>query len=287
MRLYNLLSFRLFLLIVIILTILTVGYSFYFVEIESSQYEEFARQCAQRTSEIVIRSTKNAMLLNQKDKAYQIMKAVVRQEGIEKISLYDKKGMIIFSTVENEIGDSVAMTNRACSPCHNASGELKPVPGNNWHQIFFSEKNSRSLGYVSPVRNEEGCSTSDCHVHRSDEQYLGVLSVVMSLNKMDSLIEENRARLISTNIAITIILGLAVGVFLWMGVHVPVNRLIKGTREVSSGNLKYKIEEVSNDEMGILAHSFNEMTRDLSAAKDEITAWSNQSKKESGIKQKS
>jgi len=279
MRFYNLLSFRLFLLIVLFLTILTIGYSFYFVDLESAQYEEVARQCAQRTSEIIIRSTKNAMLLNQKDNAYEIMSSVVRQEGIEKICLYDKKGKIIFSTIGNEIGDSVPITNKACSPCHQATGELRSEPRDNWHQIFLSDKGSRYLGYLSPIQNQAGCATAACHVHKAEEKFLGVLCVVMSLEKMDVLVQENRARMISTNIAITIILGLVAGVFLWIGIHIPVNRLIRGTREVSSGNLAYNIEEVSKDEMGILARSFNEMTGDLRAAKEEITTWSNQLEK--------
>jgi two-component system NtrC family sensor kinase len=82
--------------------------------------------------------------------------------------------------------------------------------------------------------------------------------------------------MISTNIAITLILGLVVGIFLWFWVHVSVNKLIIGTREVSSGNLSYNIEKTGNDEMGILARSFNVMTGDLQKAKEEITAWSNQ-----------
>ncbi len=279
MRFYNLLSFRLFLLIVFFLTILTIGYSFYFVELETAQYEEVARQCAQRTSEIIIRSTKNAMLLNQKDNAYDIMNSVAMQEGIEKICLYSKEGEIIFSTIGQEIGGSVPLTNKACAPCHRPTGEIKPEPSNNWHQIFISKNGFRSLGYLSPVQNEVGCTTSACHVHNAEEKYLGVLCVVMSLEKMDILVEENRSRMISTNIAITIILGLIAGLFLWIGVHLPVNRLIQGTREVSSGNLSYNIEDVSKDEMGILARSFNEMTNDLRAAKEEITTWSNQLEK--------
>jgi hypothetical protein len=86
MRFYNLLSFRLFILIFCILTILGIGFSLYYLSLESEQYEEVARQCAKRTSEIVAGSTKNAMLLNQKESAYKIMHEVAAQEGIEKIS---------------------------------------------------------------------------------------------------------------------------------------------------------------------------------------------------------
>ena len=96
----------------------------------------------------------------------------------------------------------------------------------------------------------------------------------MSLDQMDALIKENRVRMITTNIAITLILGLTVGVFIWFFVHVPVNKLIMGTKEVSSGNLEYTIDVPGGDEVGNLARSFNEMTEDLRRAKKEITAWS-------------
>jgi two-component system NtrC family sensor kinase len=69
---------------------------------------------------------------------------------------------------------------------------------------------------------------------------------------------------------------LAVGVFIWIWVHVPVKKLIKGTREISSGNLDYIIPETGKDEMGMLGRSFNEMTTDIKKAKEEITTWSNQ-----------
>jgi hypothetical protein len=79
MRFFHLLSFRLFILIVLILTVLTIGYSLYYVSLQSTQYEEIARQCAERTSRIIVGSTKNAMLLNKKDSAFEIMK-LIRKE---------------------------------------------------------------------------------------------------------------------------------------------------------------------------------------------------------------
>jgi two-component system NtrC family sensor kinase len=56
----------------------------------------------------------------------------------------------------------------------------------------------------------------------------------------------------------------------------PVKTIIKGTREVSSGNLENAIRITGKDEMGVLARSFNEMTGELKKAKEEITIWSNQ-----------
>jgi two-component system NtrC family sensor kinase len=276
MRIYNLLSFRLFLLIVIILTVLTISYSYYFVSLETRQYEEFARQCAERTSLVITGSTKNAMLLNQKDKAFEIMKSIASQEGIEKICLYNKKGYVVYSTVESEIGKKVSLTYRSCSPCHTPEGEVRGMPINKWHNIYTNESENRNLSYLKPIKNEESCYTAGCHTHTSEQSYIGVLCVVMSLQRMDALVEENKSQMISINIIFTIVLGLAVGVFIWIWVHVPVKKLIKGTREISSGNLEYIIPDTSKDEMGMLGRSFNEMTTDIRKAKEEITTWSNQ-----------
>ncbi len=284
-RLSNLLSFRLFIFIFFILIVLTVGFSLYYIQMESAQYEEVARQCANRTSALVAGSTRNAMLLNQKEKAFEIIHDLASQEGIEKISLYNKRGEIIFSTNNEEIGKVVGFTNRPCATCHSGSGILRKKPQDKWHQIMMTENGYRSLSYLRPIENEEGCSTSDCHSHSSEETYVGVLCVVMSLEKMDQLVEENKASMVTVSIIITIILGLSAGVFLWIGVHVPVNKLIKGTHEISSGNLDYQIRNGGKDEMGILAKSFNEMTNDLKKAKNEITIWSSQLEKR--VKEKS
>ncbi len=276
MRFYDLLSFRLFLVIVLTLMALSIGFSLYYISIESEQYEEIAQQCARRTSEIVIGSTKNAMLLNQKENAYEIMLSIVTQPEIEKISLFDKNGNVVFSTDEDEIGQHVEIDNQACASCHMPNGEVKGKPTENWYNIFIGQNGYRSLVYLKPIKNEKNCYTASCHAHPKNKPYIGVLRVVMSLEKMDTLIEQNQARMISINIVITIILGLAVGVFLWIWVHVPVKNLIKGTREVSTGNLDYTIQATGKDEMGLLGRSFNEMTADIRRAKDEITSWSNQ-----------
>ncbi len=132
------------------------------------------------------------------------------------------------------------------------------------------------LHYIEPIINETSCYTAACHAHREDQIYLGILTLTMPLRVLDEVVAENRQRLVTTSIAITLLLGLVVGGSLWFFVHVPVQRLIYGTREISAGNLDYEIKYAVKDEVGILAESFNRMTKDLKLAKEEITTWSNQ-----------
>ncbi len=63
---------------------------------------------------------------------------------------------------------------------------------------------------------------------------------------------------------------------IWIGryvareITVPIKELAEGTHAVASGNLDYKIKATSHDEIGLLVGSFNRMTDDLKAGKQEI-----------------
>jgi two-component system nitrogen regulation sensor histidine kinase NtrY len=61
-----------------------------------------------------------------------------------------------------------------------------------------------------------------------------------------------------------------VALFLAKQVTVPIQALAEGTREVSSGNFDYQVPEQSQDELGILVHSFNTMTTQLRDSRSQI-----------------
>jgi len=61
--------------------------------------------------------------------------------------------------------------------------------------------------------------------------------------------------------------------FVWRVVGEPIKALKNGTEHLSQGNLGYQIEVQSHDEVGDLAHSFNEMSLQLRAANEEIVTW--------------
>ncbi len=60
------------------------------------------------------------------------------------------------------------------------------------------------------------------------------------------------------------------GLYLAKGITVPIQQLAAGTHEVAQGNWDYQIEAASDDEMGTLVDSFNQMTRDLKQSNLEL-----------------
>jgi two-component system nitrogen regulation sensor histidine kinase NtrY len=61
-----------------------------------------------------------------------------------------------------------------------------------------------------------------------------------------------------------------IGLYLSKRITVPIQMLAHGTREISSGNLDYKVSVEAGDELGILVDSFNTMTEELSANRETI-----------------
>jgi len=53
------------------------------------------------------------------------------------------------------------------------------------------------------------------------------------------------------------------GLFLAKGITVPIQDLADATRKIAEGDLDHQIDIVADDEIGVLADSFNQMTRDL------------------------
>src|SRR5258705_5693070 len=51
----------------------------------------------------------------------------------------------------------------------------------------------------------------------------------------------------------------------------PIQDLVAGTRAVAKGDFDTRLPRTTRDEMGFLVHSFNDMTRRLSRAREETT----------------
>ena len=81
----------------------------------------------------------------------------------------------------------------------------------------------------------------------------------------------------SSYFTILLIITLLIVFFsIWIGryiareITVPISELAEGTNAVAGGNLDYRINAESDDEIGLLVKSFNRMTEDLKAGKSKL-----------------
>ena len=273
MKFLNLLGFRVFLIILFVMLVGTAVLTKLSVDHQAEQYLRDAILGANRIGDIIKRSTNYSMMLNRQEDIHQIINTIGNEPGIEAIRIYDKKGEIRLSTVAGEVGTYVNMSAEACNACHSAGkAPLSPNP-HELSRIFSSPKGYRVLGMIVPIKNDSTCSSADCHAHAPSQTILGVLDVMMPLREIDSnLASLNRSQYLNA-FFMFLVMTTFVGIFIWIVVNIPVHKLTLGTHEITKGNLDYRISVKSNDEIGRLATSFNQMADELKRARNELTQW--------------
>ena len=216
-------------------------------------------------------ATHRAMLQDRRADAYVIMEDVARQNGIEKVRMMDASGRVTFSTDRGELGQLVDRKAEACSLCH-AEGKPLSHPSLQERTRTFEGPGHRILGIVAPLYNEEACSSAACHAHPPAQKVLGVLDVEVSLERADLASFTFRWRSLAVAAVVATLLGAGFWLFARANVVTPVASLVQATRRVARDQLDIEIPVTWSGELGLLATSFNDMTRSLRQAQEELKA---------------
>ncbi|MCX5797268.1 MAG: ATP-binding protein [Elusimicrobia bacterium] len=223
---------------------------------------------ANQLSEAVKSSTEYDMRFNQRDRIYDTIRRLGSQESIQRIRVMNKAGEIIYSSDRAEIGKMVDKKAESCYRCHSADRPLERLDMKERTRVFRLRPDSaRTLGIINPIYNAPSCWTAACHAHPRAQVVLGVLDVSMSLAAVDRDIRRGQLGILVFAVGAILALSLIVGLLVRRWVDAPVRELVEATRRVAGGDLECSIRERGDDELGLLAQSFNNMTRKLSEAR--------------------
>jgi len=242
------------------------------IRLHRKHLEAAALTSAEQQSEVLRRSASHYMLQNDRNGLYEMMANMADQPGIVRLRILNSEGVISYSTLPSEVGGSVNKAAEACYGCHEQSKPLALLKRSDRFRVYRAG-DARVLGVITPIENQPACSNAACHAHPASVQILGVLDTNLSLQTVDaSLSQERRTMLAYTGVALLLVVFLS-GLFIWIEVRNPLQALEAGTERVAKGELGFHIPVRSNDEIGDLAESFNEMSSRLLLAQAEITAW--------------
>ncbi|NOZ56451.1 MAG: HAMP domain-containing protein, partial [Calditrichaeota bacterium] len=273
-RFYHSLSFRVFLLIILITFSVLAAYIYYLHVEEQRIFMTYVTSSAQRFSNVIKKATRHGMLLNRREDVFEIIQNIGQQPGVEGIRVFNKQGEIVYSTDPNEVGRRVDMKAESCVDCHRGPEPIKNATMDEQPRIFRAPDGRRILGMASSIRNEPACYNAACHAHSPKQKLLGVLDVRMDLSKMDAIQSAHTRQAILAGLIAALLSAIAGGLLVRLLIHNPIHALAHGTEEIASGNLGYTISLNRKDELGALAARFNKMSHDLKRATDEIRRWS-------------
>ena len=252
-----------------VITIFIIGvFSYFSISAQTDALIYQAGMHANQLSEAIKNSTLTSMLENKREEVHAIINTVSHEPSITEIRILNKEGVVTFSSRGDLIGRMVDKHAESCYACHTANAPLQRLPIDERTRIYrISPDSPRILAVINPIYNKPSCYEAACHAHTRDQTVLGVLDIKMDLKGVDQQIEDSKFRLIVLAVIATLALSLFIAYFVRKWIGRPVRELVKATHQVSSGNFNYTIENLGEDELGILAKSFNKMTRNLAEAR--------------------
>ena len=219
-------------------------------------------QHATDLADTVVKSTRYAMLHDDRETLRNIIHNVGDQQQVEHIRIFNKKGLVMFSEAENEISRFIDKNAAGCNGCHVGTQTKRHLGPMAQARQFVNAEGNDVLAITAPIYNEKDCYTASCHVHAAGQPLLGTLDIGLSQEPLQRTMGMLQNRMI---IFTGMILILTVGVvcaLLYRQVLMPIRKLVDFTKNHESANLDHEITEVRGD-IAHLTQAFRSMARRL------------------------
>ena len=241
--------------------------------LQRRQLESMVRLSADRITDIIRSSAWDHMMANDRQALYGLIRNIGRERGIRVLRIMNDVGEIQHSSDASEVGRFVDRQAEACVGCHSGPTPLYRLERQNRTRIFTRPGSGRILAAILPIENHQDCSSAPCHAHPASRRILGVIDVQLALDDVDAQLAASRRQLVYSMAAGTALLAAIGAGFVWRVVHRPMRQFARGTRQLARGDLGFRIPVESDDELGDLARSFNQMTVALAAARKDLSHW--------------
>ncbi len=258
-RLLHSLSFKLSFAAGLIIFLAVSVAAWFNIQSQRSQLEKTMEAEAAGFVDTVRRATYWSMLRNQRESLHQIIQDVGHQPGIERVRVFNKEGMVMFSSLADEIGCEVDKKAEACYGCHSSEAPLTQLPSGQTTRFFRGPGGERILGIIRPIYNEPACSTAPCHAHPPTQHVLGVLDVNMNLAGLDRQMEERLWQTLGFAAALFIGVSTFIGLAIILTVNRSVKRMVCEVDKVSQGQMDLVEMVEAPDELGRVAEALNRM----------------------------
>jgi two-component system NtrC family sensor kinase len=224
-------------------------------------------------SQVIARSTRSAMLLDEPEVVDKIILDIGKQEGIKRVRVLSKDGVIAHSNDPGEIGKPVDKQAEQCSLCHEGRRVLTEVPNHKKWRIFEAADRQQLLGNMEVIRNEPSCAAAGCHKPPNEQSVLGVVDITYSLDEVNRTMKAHVINMIAVSIGFICLVSISGGWLLRRLVYVPLRDLEIGAKRLASGDFDHAIPVRSDDEFGSLARSSNSMMSALKASRQQLEEW--------------
>ncbi len=223
-------------------------------------------------SETLFAALHGGMLANDRAGLDTAVTSITQRAPGVRVRMFNKDGLIVFSSAQSEVGTTVDRRSEACFKCHAADRPIEKLPPGD-RTRRFTLAGVPALGVIRPIENEPVCATASCHAHPPEKQLLGVLDVTISLSRLQATKRQTALLMVGTTV---LALALVVGVVLTVirrTVNRPIRALTRTLDALGAGDFSARYENHEIAEFRRLGDSLNNTAHALERAHSELLQW--------------
>lgn len=220
-------------------------------------------------ADTVIKSTRYAMLRDDREMLASIVSSVDSQSGTEHVRIFNKKGLIMFSGNEKEVGHFVDKNTAGCIECHSGPEPVASLGAMEKARTFTNERQVEVLAITSPIYNDPACFNAACHVHPPEQKILGTLDIGLDKAPLTSSLAVMGERMVVFSLMVLLLTVGGVAALMTRHVFTPIRQLV-GFTERPVGDKISRRKFDSCTELRRLADNFTRLGADLECARREL-----------------
>ena len=202
--------------------------------------EDFLKNAVQQETNLaatVVSATRYTMMTDDRESLNYIIDTVGAQKGVEHLRIFNKDGVIMFSSTPEELSQVVNKTTAGCIECHSGSEPSVRLGSMELARRFVNAENHNVLAITTPIYNDAQCSAGDCHFHPAEKKILGTLDIGLSTASLDNSLQALRWKMVVFCIMILILSVGGVSALLKRNLLTPINQLIDYVKKLSGGKM--------------------------------------------------
>lgn len=197
---------------------------------------EYAVLEATNLADTVLKSAHYAMLKSDRETLATIIQNIGAQKGVEHVRIFNKKGVVNFSSRPDEINHQVDKRSEGCIVCHDGPVPVTTMGTMQQARRFKNSSDIEVLAITAPIYNEPVCSNAACHFHQSSQKILGTLDIGLSQKTLANSLATIRFQMFIFTIMTLVVTISGVTALLRRSVFLPMQRLRKYVEESAVGS---------------------------------------------------
>ncbi|MBI4961856.1 MAG: PAS domain-containing protein [Desulfomonile tiedjei] len=251
------LRFKLSFYVGLVLFLTVVAFTYHNIATQEESLVNARIKSALKDSEVIKAAIWNGMMTKDREVIREIVKAIGRQEGFKEINIYDRNGVLHY-TSRNDADSSVGQPSKG----NEAANLLRELETDAQVRYQFLDE-GRLLTVVNPLSNTMSCSTASCHAHPESHKVLGALEVKLPLGGLRAQILENAHNTVVFGFLLFVFISSIIGLGVIFLVSHPLRRLQNKAKKMARGEYVPDATPRGRDSIAELSRSFDEMSRQI------------------------